>query len=59
MEKIYIIIEENGYDAFYLPYNEEFYLKEEDAIIESNRLNKSRGGKRADFDVHELTLKKK
>lgn len=61
MEKIYVIIQANAYDAFYLPYNEQFYLTEEEAQKECDELNIVHCGankKYWDFDVHELTLKK-
>lgn len=58
MNTIYIIIEENGDDGFELPYNEQFYLTEEEAKKDCDSLNKDRGNRRDYFDVHELTLKK-
>jgi len=57
MEKIFVIIECNAYDAFELPYEEVFYLSEAEAKKDCEILNKKTGSKRDYFDVHELTLK--
>ena len=60
MEKIYIIIECNAYDAYELPYNEQFYLTEEQAEADCLKLNRSANGdnkKRYRFFVQDLTIK--
>ena len=57
MEKIYIIIEANGYDGYHLPHNDVFYLNQEEAEKEALRLDRAQGNtKHRYFDVHELDI---
>lgn len=61
MNTIYIIIEENGYDGFECPHNDEFYLTEQEAEADCESLNKAMHGddkKYYRFFVQDLTLKK-
>lgn len=55
MNKVFVIIEDNGYDGCNPPHNEVFYLSEEEAQKDANILNK--GYKKDYFHVFELTIK--
>lgn len=59
--KIYIIIQDNGYDAFHYP-PDEYYLSEEEANKDCLELNVRENGtktKRYSYSVHEMTPKQK
>jgi len=57
--KIYIILEDNGYDAVNPPHNYVFYLTEAEAQKDADALNKAAGNRRDYFSVEELDLKTK
>lgn len=59
MKKIYIIIQSNAYDGFERPYDDVFYLTNEDAQKQCDSLNKFHCGddKRYwSYDVYDLDL---
>ncbi|WP_298845623.1 hypothetical protein [uncultured Clostridium sp.] len=56
MNRIYIILEDNGYDGLKDP-DDHYYTSEEEAEKECKKLNGKYNSKRDYYHVHEMTLK--